>query len=840
MEYQKYLGYSPQIIEKCIGEEPPYCQAACPLHIDNRKMIALIREGKYREALDVVLEKLPFPKILGRVCVRPCEKACKRGEIDRPIAICYLKRYVADKESPTPVDTSIEEEEKDKKVAIVGSGPAGLMAAYCLRKKGYKVTIYEAESFIGGALRLYIPTYRLPRHIVEEELAFIPKMGIELRLNTRLGEDISFEELRNNYDAIFLALGTQKSLRLGIRGENLPGVFHSIDLLKKVNQGESVQIGKKIAVIGGGNVAIDAARTALRLGAKEVTILYRRTKAEMPAHEREIMEAEEEGIDIQILTAPVEILGKEKVEGIRCIRTELGPPDKSGRRRPIPIDGSDFDIPVDQVIVAIGLTTDLNGLTDSGIKATRWNTIEVNPDTLETSIPGVFAGGDVVNGPDTVVGALANGRQAAYAIDTYLRYGEAKPIPYELRPWETKLIVDISGIEKKERQSMPSLAPNLRIQDFSEVERGFDSEIAQKEAERCLQCECRRCVKNCNFLKEFCFTPKDLVFRFQHLKKDELIIPYSCNVCSLCETVCPQGLNMGELCMEFRERLVNLGLAPLPQHKPVLSNQKWGTSEYFTLAIPDIETGRCDYVFFPGCGLPSYSPELVMDIYNYLRERLKNVGIVLNCCGEPTYLLGDREGFEKIQENTINMILSLGTNKLILACPDCYHTFKRHASSKLELTTIYHILAEHGVPDPVSKEDMVFSIHDSCVTRHEEDLHEAVRQIIKELGYDVEELDYSRTMTKCCGAGGMAGVANPEFITEEVIKKRANESPYDYVTYCAGCRLTFAYVKKPVLHLLDLIYSSNLHEKRLKPPPNPLVKWGNRWKLKKRLQKMRK
>ena len=230
----KYLGYSVDIVEKCIGEEPPFCQAACPLHIDNRKMIALIREKKYREALDVVLEKLPFPKILGRVCVRPCEKACKRRELDGAVSICHLKRFIADKVSPTPVDTSIEAE-KDKKVAIVGSGPAGLMAAYCLRKKGYKVSIFEAESFIGGALRLFIPAYRLPRSVVDEELAFIPDMGIEIKLNTALGKDVSLKELRENYDAVFLALGTQKSLKLGIRGENLDGVLYSVDLLRKVN-----------------------------------------------------------------------------------------------------------------------------------------------------------------------------------------------------------------------------------------------------------------------------------------------------------------------------------------------------------------------------------------------------------------------------------------------------------------------------------------------------------------------------------------------------------------------------------------------------------------------------
>ena len=834
-DLNKYLGYSLNIIEKCIGEEPPYCQAACPLHIDNRKMISLIRERKYHEALKVVLKKLPFPKILGRVCVRPCEKACKRGELDEAVSICHLKRFIADKISPTPVDISIEEE-KDKKVAIVGSGPAGLMAAYCLRKKGYKVTIFEAEPFIGGALRLFIPSYRLPRKIVDEELDFIPEMGIEIKLNTALGKDISLKELRKNYDAVFLALGTQKSLKLGIRGESLDGVIYSIDLLRKANTGQEVKIDERVAVIGGGNLAIDAARTALRLGAKDIKILYRRTKQEMPAHEIEVKDAEEEGVKLEVLTAPIEIIGKEKVESIKCIKTELGSPDKTGRRRPIPVDGSEFELPVDQVIVAIGLTADLNGLVEEGIKTTKYNTIEVNPETLETSIKGVFAGGDVVNGPDIIVNALSNGRQVAYAIDTYLQYGEAQPIPYELRPWETNLVVDVSNVKRSERRRISGIAPEIRVQDFHEVHYNFDENEALAEAERCLQCECRRCVTTCPFLENYCFTPQDLVLKFQYLKKEELNIPYSCHICSLCEALCPQGLNIGKLCMEYREKLVNLGLAPLPEHKSVLSNQKWGTSKYFTVALPDIETGKCKRVFFPGCALPGYSPEIVIRVYEYLRKVLPDTGIVLNCCGAPTHLLGDMDGFKNIQEQTKKMFFDLGTDEVILACPNCYRTFKDFAP-ELKLTTVYHIMAEKGVPEPASKEDMVFSIHDSCVTRYEEDLQESVREIIKALGYQVEELEYSRSITKCCGAGDIAFHGNRS-LAVETMKIRAEESLYDYITYCADCKFTFAFVKKPVLHLLDLIYMPNLQETRLKAPLNPLSKKRNRWILKKKLKKI--
>jgi len=351
-------------------------------------------------------------------------------------------------------------------------------------------------------------------------------------------------------------------------------------------------------------------------------------------------------------------------------------------------------------------------------------------------------------------------------------------------------------------------------------------------------CLYQPCVESCQFLKNNCKTPGELAERLRKGQfRDDPIVPYSCNLCNLCQKVCIRGLDIGKMFLEVRQQMVQEGIGPLPQHKTVRSNQKWGTSKYFTLSLPDVKTGKCQRVFFPGCGLPGYSPHLVINMYNYLRERLPDTGIVLNCCGAPTHLLGDHEGFNAILGATVKQIQDMGAEEIIFACPDCFHTFKDFAPG-MKFSTVYQAMAELGTPEPVIKAgNTAFSIHDSCIARHETDLQESVRHLIRSMGYGIEELDYSRELTKCCGAGGMAANANPKFLTQ-VIKKRADESPYDYITYCAGCRLTFAYVKKPVLHVLDLLFSSDLEKGKLKPPPNPLVKWWNRWKLKKTLQNM--
>ncbi|MBI5446324.1 MAG: FAD-dependent oxidoreductase, partial [Deltaproteobacteria bacterium] len=405
-----------------VGTSP--CKAACPTHISVQGYVALIAAGKHAEALKLIKKDNPFPSVCGRVCNHPCEAACKRGEVDEPIDIMHLKRFVADLDLRAETRCVPEvKAKKAKRVAVVGAGPAGLSAAYYLAAEGYSVTVFEASSMPGGWLTLGIPEYRLPKKLVDAEIQVMRDLGVEIKLNTALGEDLTLKKLRKEYDAVFfLAVGSHLSVKLEVPGEDLTGVFHGIDYLKRVNLGEKVFLGERVAVVGGGNVAMDAVRTALRTGSKEVICLYRRSRAEMPASPEEVHEAEEEGVKFEFLAAPVRILGEdERVMGVECVRMELGEPDASGRRRPVPVAGSEFMVAVDAVVPAIGQGSDLSFAEREKDLVTKWKTLEADPVTFATPLPGVFAGGDAVTGPATVVKAVNAGKEAAVSIDRYLK-----------------------------------------------------------------------------------------------------------------------------------------------------------------------------------------------------------------------------------------------------------------------------------------------------------------------------------------------------------------------------------------------------------------------------------
>ncbi len=480
----------------------PPCRAACPIHVNAQGYIALISVGKFEEALALVRGKNPFPGITGRICTHPCETACLRKDVERAIAIDGLKRFLSDFEKEDRTDLSLSEE-KGKKVAIVGSGPSGLLAAYDLRKMGYGITLFEALPVAGGMLRVGIPEYRLPRKVLNKEIDYLLRMGVELRLNTPVGKNPSFKDLKNQgYDAVFIATGAHRSRRLGLEGEEARGVLHAVDFLRKVALGEPVNPGKKAVVVGGGNAAIDAARTAFRLGSQEVTLAYRRTRMEMPAQEEEIEEAEQEGIKIEYLTAPTKLLVENgEIRGMECCRMELGEIDESGRPRPVPIPGSEFRIEADTIIPAISQSPDLSFLGEQdGIKITRWGSIEADPLTLETSVEGIFAGGDVVTGPQTYIDAMAAGRKAAISIDRYLIGEDLRAGREEEGPGKDSILIDIDGIEYRDRASIVTLPPERR-KGFDEVSLGLAQEEVIREAERCLQCggcsECLECLKAC-------------------------------------------------------------------------------------------------------------------------------------------------------------------------------------------------------------------------------------------------------------------------------------------------------------------------------------------------------
>jgi len=480
------------------------CMSACPAHINVQGYVAMIKQGKYKEAIEIIMKDMPLPGILGRVCVRFCEAHCRRAEVDEPVSIKELKRFAADqvdiRSLPVPEITPRQE-----RVAVIGSGPSGLAAAYFLALDGYKSTIFEALNLAGGMLAYGIPEFRLPRDVLNTEIENIKRFGVEIKTNSPIGKGKTIDDLiiKEGYKAVYIATGAHKGMKLNIPGEEEYNTFcQCAPWLREVNLGNIKEIKGKVIILGGGNAAIDAARVSVRLGADEVHIVYRRSKNEMPADPFEIEEALAEGIKLDVLVTPQAVIGENgTLTGIACLKNRLGEPDRSGRRRPLPIQGSGFTIPADHVIAAIGQTPDTSFAAHcSDITFSEHDLLTVNPYTLETKKKGVFAGGDVVTGPKTVIEAMAHGKQAAAAIAAYL---QGEEIPSFIEP-DLK-DNSYNPIDPHEptitRAPVPTLPVTERINNFKESNLSMDEETAQREAARCLDCgvccECFQCVEAC-------------------------------------------------------------------------------------------------------------------------------------------------------------------------------------------------------------------------------------------------------------------------------------------------------------------------------------------------------
>ncbi len=510
------------------------CTSACPLEVPVQAYVHLIAERKFSEALERVRSKNPFQSICGRVCYHPCETECTRGDLDEPIAIMALKRFLTEwgrKNAPLSSSQTGQAADTGKKIAVVGSGPAGLSAAHDLAIMGHQVTVFEALPVPGGMMTVGIPEYRLPRHLLQEEISAIEALGVEIRTNARIGGKTTLDDLNSQFDATFLAVGAHKSARLGIPGEAAEGVLPAIDFLRKVHLGAEISVGSKVAVIGGGNTAIDAARTAIRLGAEEVYLVYRRTKEEMPAAEWEIQEAEEEGVRVLYLIAPQEILVENgKVRGLRCRNHFLGDSDESGRRRPQPVEGAEFVLDVDMVIPAVSQAPDLSFLKDSQTQLSRQDSLNVDPDTCSTSVKGLFAGGDVTGGSATVIGAVTAGKRAALSINAYLN-----GIPVPEAP--ERSTVDKRDVIRRNRDeapaarvAIPHIAPDKRRTAFGEIAGDLTEEEAVAEAKRCLACGCGT---GCGMCARVC------IYDAVDLAGDRYRINDECTGCGLCTQRCP-------------------------------------------------------------------------------------------------------------------------------------------------------------------------------------------------------------------------------------------------------------------------------------------------------------
>ncbi|MFH1231745.1 MAG: FAD-dependent oxidoreductase, partial [Planctomycetota bacterium] len=454
---------------------------------------------EYLRAINLIRRSVPLPASLGRVCFRPCETVCRRGEIDSPIAIDHLKRYISEKGYaknksvlfPFNTPELLNQKKDSKKIAIIGAGPSGLSAAYFLRIMGREVTVFEKEKLAGGLLAYGIPSYRLPKKVVQDEINLIKAMGVKIKTNSSIRTNTQWRNITKNFDAVFIAVGSSKSRSLGVVGENSKEVIDALQFLNDVISGKRKRVPARIAVIGGGNSAIDSARSALRLGAKEVTVIYRRSKDEMPAHKDEIEDAMAEGVQFKFLAAPSSVKCEPcqgGVTGIQCVQMELGPADKDGRRKPVPIKDSEFMVETDMIITAISQSPDLEFI-GTDVELTKWGGIKVNPITMETSIKGVFAGGDCITNAGMVVYAIATGQKAAVAIDKYLGGQGKLPDNIDLVLANT---TDLKGPHdplKDDRQKIQHIPVNTRCNNFKEVIKGYPDSAAYKEATRCLRCD---------------------------------------------------------------------------------------------------------------------------------------------------------------------------------------------------------------------------------------------------------------------------------------------------------------------------------------------------------------
>jgi len=541
----------------------------------------LLQRGKYKEAVEIIRNDMPFPAICGRVCFSPCEDACARTNVDQAVAIRALKKLAADveRESGRVKPKAVPEKQRER-VAVIGGGPAGLTAAYELAKLGYPVTVFERMAEPGGMMRYCIPDFRLERFVVKNEIAYIRDLGIEIKTGVEFGKDITLDSLqKEGYKAIFLAIGTQQGMKLNILGEDLNGVINAVDFLRDVALEKDVKVGKRVTVIGGGNSAIDAARTSKRLGAEKAIVLYRRSREEMPALSSEVEEAEKEGVEFHFLVAPKQIIGENgKVKAVECARMRLGEPDESGRRRPVPISFSEHQYEVDTVIPALGQVAEIASVPPGlSNKETKMPLVAVDPLTLETAILGVFAGGDITSGPASIIEAVGAGKKAAVSIHLYLT-GQDIHEGREDGVEETTWIRNWGYVQKKDRRYKPALEkPRLGFDEASDyLER--TERNAKFEALRCLGCgPCAECLAN----TDLCEVDKAIVDEalcigcnvcavvcpFGAVKKDESNIAKVnedlCKGCGICAARCPtRAITMKKL---TDERIASLALATLKE-----------------------------------------------------------------------------------------------------------------------------------------------------------------------------------------------------------------------------------------------------------------------------------
>ena len=671
-----------RILERCRGEGPANCEARCPLRVDAHLYVQLARAGRFREALQTVREKLPFPGILGYVCTHPCELHCKRLELDRAIRIRDIKRYLAESEEGKPEHILTCAPSRSHRAAVVGAGPAGLIAAHDLRRAGFKVSLFEKERQIGGCLTHRIPQWRLPAKVRERDLSIIEALGIEVRTGVQLGRDLSLAELRGRHDVVLL----------------MPGFAGGQELLRS---GTGV------------------------------------------------------------------------------------------------------------------------------VEATVRDTVKADPVTCETEEEGLFAGGDAISGPTSVIDAMALGRRAAESACRFIDGEELNyPGPATSPPpllWE----LGIDENERRRRERTPVLLEPAVV-SMTEME-------VRGEGERCIDCSCDRCVRDCEFLASHCSSPRDLARRMAAGIDDHLETVYSCNICGLCATVCPVDLDTGELMLAARREAVRRGLAPLPEHRQVRRELRAGVSSTFSLAAAAPGRRRARRLFFTGCELPAASPRQTRALYEHLLRQDPRVGVLMYCCGVPAEILGLEAEGARAREQIMRAMEDLGAEELIVACPQCQETL-RERFPEVRVSSVWEIVAETW--DPTQRyDDLRLAVHDPCRSRHDPEVHAAIRTLVRTSGVEVIETEYSHERSRCCGSGGKIENIDPELFAK-VAARASDESELPMVTYCTGCRTALRDAGRETIHVLDLLMTPDSVDHALDRGPGIFMRLANRLRSKWAIRRM--
>lgn len=856
MLQNKIIENMKNIVDSCMGDSDAPCVATCPMHTDAKKYIRLIGENKGEEAIKVIREKLFIPGTLGRICAHPCEGNCKISEIKSPMAIASLKRYAADNFDKEENWELNKGEKKNKKVAIIGAGPSGLQSALDLVRDGFDVTVYEKLPVRGGMLAVGIPEYRLPRNIVEKEISYLDKLGVSFKLNCEIGKDVEFDELTKNYDSVIIAVGKHVGrVDRSLEHSDAKGIFSAVEYARKAALNKSVDgAGKNVLVVGGGDVAMDCARISKRLAGVESvnSICLEGSFDEMASSEHEIIGAKEEGILFNHGRAIKSIIVDENNRVQKVILKKcLSIFDEEKRFSPKFDEEDTIELEVDTIVFAIGQGVD-GEFVNGAVSQLGNSNFSCDPLTLQsTDMENVFIAGDASGQSVIVIQAMATGRRAAESVKRYLAgesLVEGRKIE-DTSTYKTKLKTDVDWDNVSERRmTMRTLDVNQRLESFEEVALGYSKDEAINEATRCRQCQCKLCMKECIMLNDFTDCPKTIFKEYLEngYEKMDKKIAFSCNDCGQCTIKCPKDLNLRENFIAIKEQYIkdNDDKQVIDLLKPYDKSQEMECSEEYSVTVLAKEK-KTKYLFVPGCTVPAYNPEVVEKTLEHLRSTLDGeVGAMLQCCGKVTKLNGEDKNFKRRNKMAIDAIDETNADVIITICPSCFNVYNETSDKKV--ISYWDLMREKiGIPEKQknigSTSDVVFNIHDSCVTRNVKSHHENVRWILDELGYKYEEMNNNRENTRCCGVGGMVCSSNPKLYEKLYMRRAADCTQDNVLTYCGSCRGTMEAAGKDALHILNLLHG-DLYKKSMEKPRGYKTEqemWSNRLKTKKLLSKHR-